>query len=293
LNLIPNNDVSPRTARVCYLCIEHDGIQAVKVEGYVYAMPPSHSYDVLKLLEAAVPEKQLILHYQPVCDLATGEICGYEALARWKRGDKIFGPSTFLPYLDGQLERQWVKQQVEQVGFALDALPSHLWISLNASKEVLSTALLSDLLKSHRHLKRIRIEVLESTSLSCSKELEILNQLCKIGIVLEADDVGNPIAGGGLDRLFQGELFSVVKLDGGLIDCVLEDESRAIIAKHLLAMAFEAGMETIAEWVTTPAQAKWLLDQKCTMGQGQLYGMAAPLPEMAQEQPTPEPCGNH
>jgi EAL domain-containing protein (putative c-di-GMP-specific phosphodiesterase class I) len=275
LRVIPGNSISSLTAKFCYICVEHDGEQAVEIEVYVYKMP-TYEYDMRNLLKMAVPRGELVLYYQPICDLATGELCGYEALARLKRGTEIFAPNFFLPHLDGQLEKDWVAQQIDQIGVTLDKLPPPLWVSLNASEQVLATGLLITLLEGHRHIGRIGIEVLESTSLSCPDAVKNLHLLNTMGIILKADDIGNKETGGGLDRLLEEDLFSVIKLDGELTRH-LNEPKKASITKHLLGIASEARLKTIAEWVTSAPQAEWLGQHGCLMGQGELYGMPGPL----------------
>jgi EAL domain-containing protein (putative c-di-GMP-specific phosphodiesterase class I) len=97
-----------------------------------------------------------------------------------------------------------------------------------------------------------------------------------MGIILKADDIGNKETGGGLDRLLEEDLFLVIKLDGELTRH-LNEPKKASITKHLLGIASEARLKTIAEWVTSAPQAEWLGQHGCLMGQGELYGMPGPL----------------
>jgi EAL domain-containing protein (putative c-di-GMP-specific phosphodiesterase class I) len=279
----PKTGLHPLFCRTCHACVEVEGGECVAVEGYLHEIS-TQEFNTRKLLEREVPAGGMVLHYQPICDLRTGELRGYEALARLKRGDEFHLPYTFLPYLDGDLERLWVTQQLEQIGAALDALPPDLWVSFNACPTVISSGLLEQLLEGHRHVSRIGLEVLESIHLGDTAILEHLQSIKCLGITLRADDVGDPNFGG-LDRILRHDLFSAVKIDGNLTRRVLSDQFIGSVVQHLLAICAEAKLVSIAEWVETESQSAWLLRHGCQLGQGMLFGLAVPWEKIAKTKP--------
>ena len=277
LRIWPKEGLTPKFAQICHRCVEvgDDGL-CVEIEGFLREISQSE-FDIRKLLEREVPARNLVLHYQPICDLQSGAVQGYEALARLRRGTQYFPPAVFLPYLDGPLEVQWVEQQIEQICTALAQLEPPLTLSFNACQAILETPILLDAINGHFRCERVGLEVLESISLASPAILANLRALRGLGLTLKADDVGAEGYGGGLDRLLEREIFSAVKLDHNLTARLLEDSYVASLTKHLLAMCNEAGLMTIAEWVETPDQRQWLIDHGCQQGQGALFGMAAPL----------------
>jgi EAL domain-containing protein (putative c-di-GMP-specific phosphodiesterase class I) len=278
IRIWPKTGLHPKFCRVCHACVEVDDEgECVAVEGYLQEITVEE-FDIRKLLDREVPAGRMVLHYQPICDLKTGELHGYEALARMRRGSEFHLPYTFLPYLDGDLEQVWVAQQIDQIGAALDALPEELWISFNACPGVISSGLLESLLSGHRHVHRIGLEVLESIHLGDAAILDNLQAIKCLGITLRADDVGAEHYGG-LDRILRHDLFQYVKLDGNLTRRVLSDPFIASVTQHLLAICQDVGIVSIAEWVETPMQREWLLRNGCQLAQGKLYGLAAPLPK--------------
>jgi EAL domain-containing protein (putative c-di-GMP-specific phosphodiesterase class I) len=278
LRIWPRDGLHPKFARICHTCVEVEGGECVEIEGYVTEITVAE-FDIRKLLERAIPRKEILLHYQPICDLATGDVRGYEGLARLQRGPNLYGPGHFLPYLDGPLEHVWVAQQVDDIMSVLELLPNPLTVSMNACQSVLETEILLELLDLHPRgdlAGRFCLEVLESTSLANPIILKNLHGLKWLGVALKADDVGAEGHGGGLDRLLTHGLFKYVKFDGHLIRGILHDTHLASVVRHLLEICQDEGLTTVAEWVETVEQRDWLLEHGCKMGQGRLFGMAKP-----------------
>lgn len=266
-------------ARPCFLrfidtCVAHNGRQCTVIEGEVFEISVG-MFDARKVLERGLLRQELTLHYQPICDLRTGAVVGYEALARWVHGNVVTPPCDFLPLIEGTaLEIPWVRQQVSLIEAALMALPDPIWIALNVSESMLSSETLSSILAGSPCPERLHIELLESASLhkrAIVTELKRLRAMCHL---VFADDVGEMES---LSRFLANGLFDGIKLDRTLVEGLPDEMPVAVVSKHILSLAAELGLPVIAEWVQTPAQVDWLLAHGCQWGQGALFGLARPL----------------
>jgi EAL domain-containing protein (putative c-di-GMP-specific phosphodiesterase class I) len=225
-----------------------------------------------ELTKTALLSGDICLHYQPIHSLETGEIDGYEALARWG----LMPPPSIAAAIEyHNLQSLWLQQQVAQVNAVLDSLPPHIWISLNINQSALQIDGLPAILNATPEPSRIVIEVLEAVRLD-SKTAEALGQL-HCTHLLKADDIGS-LEYGWIDRLVGGyaALFDGLKLCRGLTYDVHCNSRTALVCAAMLTISAELNLTTCAEWVHHPDQRDWLQQRGCNSGQGQLYGMPVP-----------------
>jgi EAL domain-containing protein (putative c-di-GMP-specific phosphodiesterase class I) len=275
------DDTTPRFVRFCDICVVHDGDRCTVIEGEVVEVSAG-AFDARKLIERGLLRQELTLHYQPICHLSTGEVAGYEALARWIRyGGAPTPPSEFLPLIEGtSLELPWVKHQIALVEAALTAMPESLWVGLNISESVLATHTLPQLLTGGNDSTRLHIEVLESVSLRNPDAISALKEIQASRHLIFADDIG---ADAGLSRFLERRLFDGIKLDRILVQGLPGDHVTAAITRRILELSNDLGLISIAEWVQTRAQVDWLLAHGCQLGQGSFYGMPKSLDRVPQK----------
>lgn len=224
-------------------------------------------------IRTALLDGSIHLHYQPIHSLATGQLQGFEALARWG----ALPPPEIARQVEAQsLQLTWARQQIAEIDLTLAALPPPLWVSLNVSQSTLELDSLPHLLNSSPHPRRLRVEVLESVTLR-DRALVALNKIHCRHVVL-ADDIGD-LGGGWLDRFLgeSAEVFDGIKLCKALTHRLLSDRRTAACCRHVLALANDLGLSTTAEWVESEAQRDWLLQSGCQNGQGALFGLAGHL----------------
>lgn len=240
-------------------------------------MPPTYSETRDALLNESIH-----LAYQPVHHLGTGELKGYEALARWEG----YPPPHISAIVEGHnLQGLWIECQVAQVNRVLATLPMPLWVSLNIDQSVISLRQLPEILNCTPEPSRLVIEVLEAVRLDDTTAAALQELQCNH--VLRADDVGS-LEYSWIDRLVGGyaELFDGLKLCKGLTYDVHSNRRTALFCAAMLAIADELELHTTGEWVRHPVQRQWLHEHGCDCGQGELFGMPGPAP---QKYPQPQP----
>jgi EAL domain-containing protein (putative c-di-GMP-specific phosphodiesterase class I) len=217
---------------------------------------------------------QFVLHYQPICDLRTGELVGFEALARWQRPNLLVMPGGFLkdlthsPYLG-----EWLEQQIDNINQVLGPLPPGLWVSVNLSTQELKLRDLDNILGRCDYPQRLHLEITEAVVMS-PKTMGRLRSLHR-KFTLKADDIG--VEQAGFDRFLDDGLFQAIKLDGSLTRDILTSQRVAIICAHAISLARALGITAIAEWVETEPQRNALLEFGADCGQGKLFGLAQPM----------------
>jgi cyclic di-GMP phosphodiesterase Gmr len=232
-----------------------------------------------RMIEHAIAEGEINLHFQPICCLATGELQGFESLARW---DNI-KPGLFLPLIDKfDLQLPLIRKQIGQIEFALSRFNlmglNNIWVSLNVGRKTLEVDSLEGLLNSTTWPNQIQIEILESVTLN-AKDMEVLSKI-KGKHTIKADDIGAK----GYDSFarFIGEesaYIDGIKIDGPLVTAMPKNARALAVVRLLLNLAKECNLNTTAEWVETEEVRYILIREGCQLGQGYLFGKPMPLIE--------------
>src|SRR5690554_4744402 len=233
-------------------------------------------------LADAIERGDLILHYQPILELATRTVVGYEALVRWQHPTRgLLLPGAFLGLLDDRkLAVALGSSLVEQAAQFLADLPSrHAWVSLNVSADQLgdsefATSVLGAI--SHHHLspQRIVVELTEASLVAPNTRVRHeLTELRNAGVPILLDDFGTGVS----PLSYLRDLpVSGVKLDMSFVAGIPEDPAGARVSRALGALARELGLATIAEGIETESQADFLARCGWRFGQGWLFGIAQP-----------------
>jgi diguanylate cyclase (GGDEF)-like protein/PAS domain S-box-containing protein len=236
-------------------------------------------------------ERSLIeVHYQPVVDLLTGRISGFEALARWPAGWPEVKPVEFIPVAEetgmiSQLGRHvlvtaladladWrqaglvdetVKMSVNVSGRQLDdpLFPDHVLMAVAAA------GLTGD---------DLHLEITEGTLMREPERMgRVVSEVCASGIGLDLDDFGT-----GYSSLAALHSFpvSVLKIDRSFVAGLMGDEGDAII-RSTIAMAHALGLQVTAEGIEHLEQVEQLRALGCEYGQG--YYFSTPHPKLVIE----------
>ena len=265
---------------VCFhdTCVEIDerGL-CVKVEGIVTALD-MNEYHRRKRLEHAICRGEIGFHYQPIVDLVSKDILGFEALARWFMGDAIATPDHFLPSLKALgLERKLITRQMQDIVRALHQLPGNRWISYNLSQAALDDQTSISALSACSIVRssRLHIEILETVQVRSPETISHLKLIHACGHDIFLDDFSQGF--NNLSCLLSDVPIDGVKLDRVLVQDVTTNRQVATVTKNVLKICNDLNIKTIAEWVGDEETRQWLIDHGCQWGQGQLFGMPSSL----------------
>ena len=233
--------------------------------------------------KAALLNGDICLHYQPIHCLRTGNLLGYEALARWGK----MPPLMIAEIVESHsLELTWVRQQLADVDLILARTYPPIWISLNVNQRVLALEPLPFLLNTSPHQLGIHVELLESVQLTPSAIAAI--EKIQHRHIVKADDIGS------LDYAWFNRLvgkyapyFHGIKLCQALIQDITTDLRTAAACKLFIGFAKSQGLEITCEWVETVEQRDLLIEWGADNGQGALYGLAMPWEFWQQKHPQP------
>jgi len=237
-------------------------------------------------LRRALDRDQLKLFYQPLIDLKSGEVAGFEALARWEHEDRgEISPTEFIPVAEEsglilQLGRWAMHKAAETLaGWDRSAggpLPLSVSVNLSAIQvarddvaSVVSSALKSSGLKGNR----LTLELTESSIVQDpARATRVFDALKSLEATVAMDDFGTGYSSlAYLQRL----PIDVLKIDRSFVTGMMVDPDSVAIVRAVLSLAEALGMSTTAEGIETVELATTLATLGCASGQG--FYFAKPL----------------
>lgn len=241
---------------------------------------------VLELdLRTAVLMGQFELFYQPLVDVRSGKVSGFEALIRWHHPERgLVSPIDFIPLAEetGLIVPigEWVLRQACKEAATW---PADVSVAVNLSpvqfksKNLLPTVVLA-LAASGLSASRLELEITESLLLQDSDNtLALLHQLRGLGIRISMDDFGTGYSSLGYLQKFP---FDKIKIDRSFVHHMTERDDSLAIVRAVTAMGASLGMATTAEGVETAAQFDRLKAEGCTEVQGYLFSPPRPAAEV-------------
>ena len=238
-------------------------------------------------LRKALVGKEFELHYQPLVNLQTNAVNGFEALLRWnhpKRG--LVPPADFIPVAEetGLIIPlgEWVLKAAcyEAVGW-----PDHIKVAVNLSPAQLSNRNLLNVVKgalaeTGMPAHRLQLEITETVLLQDTfATLATLHELRKLGIQVALDDFGTGYSSLSYLRSFP---FDKIKIDRSFIQDLSKGAEPRAIVQAVANLAKSLKMASTAEGVETHQQREMLQSIGCTEMQGYLFSRARPASEIRQ-----------
>jgi EAL domain-containing protein (putative c-di-GMP-specific phosphodiesterase class I) len=224
----------------------------------------------------------MAVHYQPIVDLATGELDGFEALMRWQSPELgAVSPMEFIPIAEetGMIVEMgtWLLRESARQLTEWMTGNKKLHVSVNVAVRQLRdgslVTIVDDVLReTGLPPEALWLEITESGVMEdIEAALLTLNALRALGVTLCVDDFGTGYSSlSYLHRLPVG----IVKIDRSFISDVGGEGTNEPIVRAVLAMTRAMGQRVVAEGVETAAQRDWLRAQGCGLAQGWLYGKA-------------------
>ncbi|OGT04268.1 MAG: hypothetical protein A3F73_08090 [Gallionellales bacterium RIFCSPLOWO2_12_FULL_59_22] len=239
----------------------------------------------------ALARDEFELYYQPICNLADGNIAGFEALIRWHHPtDGVIQPMDFL----------WLAEQtglIRELGLWTIERACRDWpvlrqysdfrlpfVSVNLSPNQLTCESLVDDVKAiiarHNMLPtELKLELTETVMVEHpDMALRILDRLIELGSSLALDDYGTGHSG--LNHL-QRYPIGTLKIDRAFIEPMMNSAQSLEIVRSSIDLAHSLGMNVVAEGVETGLTRKKLLQLGCDFGQGWHFGKPAALRDLA------------
>ncbi|MBT8411551.1 MAG: EAL domain-containing protein, partial [Octadecabacter sp.] len=237
-------------------------------------MTKSEKQDLIE----SINERRIKPYYQPKVRLSTGEIIGFEALARWEHKDgTLHAPSHFLDQitdigLQGDFMIQMAHQILEDVGRMCDADLDPGQVSLNVPEVALATYtgrqelhhIIADRAKLAKHLT---FEITEDVFIARAAETiqTSIASFRSLGVRISLDDFGTGFASFHHLRLLD---FDELKIDQSFIAGLGHDPSAKVLVNGFLNIASGLGLSVIAEGVETEDQRRDLINMGCICAQG-------------------------
>ena len=230
----------------------------------------------------------LFVEYQPILDLRSDSICGFEALARLNTKNLgLVSPLEFIPLAEKAKLIIPIGEKVMIKAFRfLNRLRERgygtLYVTINVSViQLLRPGFTGRLLKLASEMRvdphRVGLEVTESVFASdCHHVNSILARLRDAGFYIAIDDFGTGYSSMSRVKELAADC---LKIDKYFIDGILESELDAAITRDIVSIAHRLGYSVVAEGVEYLEQKRYLVDSGCDMIQG--YLISRPVPEEA------------
>jgi EAL domain-containing protein (putative c-di-GMP-specific phosphodiesterase class I) len=247
----------------------------------------THQLRLAHDIAQALVEEQFEMFYQPICDLSSGRISGYEALIRWHHPTEgLVSPLDFL----------WVAEQtgqIREIGLwtleraCLDwpTLRQRInhhnpFVSVNLSPSQLTGDGFVDnvrviVSRLQMPAAELKLELTETVIINNPDlALQLLSKLTEAGSTIALDDFGTGHSG--LDALHRYPI-GTMKIDRSFVSQMLTSHHSAKIVQASIDLAHSLKMDVVAEGIETEEERLALLERGCDYGQGWLFGKPASL----------------
>ena len=244
---------------------------------------PARRLALLGNLRRCVERDELVLHYQPKVDLATGETIGLEALIRWNHpSGRLFGPDEFMPVVEGDelmiTITKWVINEAMRKLRVLRDQGFDLTMAVNLGARCLAQD--AGILETVEDMTtawgippdKLTFELTESALIDTTLP-ELLTRLKSLEQHLSIDDFGT-----GYSSLVYIQRLPVVeiKADRSFVMTMASVKSDAVIVRSIIELAHNLSIKVVAEGVEDEATLAMLVDYGCDEAQG--FHIARPMP---------------
>jgi diguanylate cyclase (GGDEF)-like protein/PAS domain S-box-containing protein len=234
-------------------------------------------------LRKAIHNNQFENHYQPIVDLKTASLVGFEALIRWNHPQLgLINPGSFISIAEETgliipITRLVVESACMDLQHWQEQLQDKIRLSMNvniSSKHFLMPSLLDDIQESLNKTglppEQLKLEITETALMEDADEtVRLVHRLKDYGLQLVIDDFGTGYSSlSYLQRL----PIDTLKVDRSFVSRIQnEPDGNRNIVEAIISLAHRLNMIVVAEGVETPEQYGILLEMNCQLGQGYLF----------------------
>jgi diguanylate cyclase (GGDEF)-like protein/PAS domain S-box-containing protein len=236
-------------------------------------------------LRDAIQNDVLRPYYQPLIDLSSGRITGFEALVRWPHPERgMISPAEFIPVA----EETGLINALGGLMLRRACLDAALWpddvrVAVNLSPLQfrggnLLPVVMDALKQSGLPAKRLELEITETLLLEKSSQvLATLHALRALGVHISMDDFGTGYSSLSYLRSFP---FDKIKIDQSFVRDLAANRDAQAIVRSIISLGVGLGVTITAEGVETEAELDCLRSEGCHEGQGFLFSEARPNAEI-------------
>jgi diguanylate cyclase (GGDEF)-like protein len=237
-------------------------------------------------LRRAIDRREIEVHYQPIINLMTREVAGFEALARWQHPTRgLLPPAEFIGLAEqagmiSEIGELVLQEAIRQMGIWQRVLTRNkpVFMAINVSAEQLSDTAFVDrltltLARETLAPHAVKIEITESVAMRFPERArQLISRLRHLNIGVACDDFGT-----GFSNLasLRDLNFDTLKMDRSFITTDGLQGRGGTILQSVVDLAHRLGMIVVAEGIETEEQAQHLLLMGCELGQG--YHLSQPL----------------
>jgi diguanylate cyclase (GGDEF)-like protein/PAS domain S-box-containing protein len=240
-------------------------------------------------LRVALDRKQLQLHYQPTVDLATNEVIGFEALARWQHPERgMITPGEFIPLAEATglivplgrwVLREACRQAVEWSKGG-DGRPAKMAVNVSVrqfDRSDLVEVVAEILAETGMPAEQLCLEMTESVLMTDTDgNLEQLRRLKALGVTLAIDDFGTGYSSLAYLRRFPVD---TLKIDRSFVERLGALTDDTALADTIVQLGNSLGMATVAEGIEEFGQLAALREMGCHFAQGYYFSRPVPAEE--------------
>ncbi|MCV6593004.1 MAG: phosphodiesterase [Silicimonas sp.] len=234
-------------------------------------------------LPEAMRSGALEVFLQPRVSLSTGELFGFEALMRWKRGGKYVATEDLITMAEANglifdLDRYMINRTIQTMADWNRRRKTAYPVSVNLSALHLradkGVEFIVECLNRHRlPPDLLTIEVTETANLAVLHHLKGVAALREAGCRIAIDDFGTGYASLARLRVLPAD---EIKIDRLLVSEIAESEEARFILESVLRLAESLDMLVVAEGIENEGQAQTLIEMGCHYGQGYMFGKPRP-----------------
>jgi diguanylate cyclase (GGDEF)-like protein/PAS domain S-box-containing protein len=247
-----------------------------------------HLLELESDLRKALDRDEFVMYYQPIIEVASGRLAGFEALVRWVHPQLgLVGPVEFIPLAEdtglifglGEWVFRTVCAQISawQREFGNGAVPS---VAVNLSpKQFMQPNLVQVMQKiveqSGTDPEKLKVEITESVLMdNAEAAVDMLTKLRRLGLHLSIDDFGT-----GYSSLSYLQRFPVdiLKIDRSFISVFGTERDSQVLVRSILSLAHSLNLKVVAEGVDKLEQCDLLKELGCDFAQGYLFSRPVPL----------------